>query len=208
MTLHIKEQPGFRLIDGADVNAIVEEVNGLEDGSVPGAFKGTFQGGLIATGASIFSTVPIGSVAYNAFGNDTTPVAGTLYIAEVDVPRNFTATGIAVLNGATVGTDKGLVGLFNSAGSPLASSSAAGATTAGANAFQARNFTSPVALTGPGRYFIAYQSNGTTDTLRTIAASTFVACLTRSLTGTFGNIGGMSPPTSFAPNVGPIAYLF
>ncbi len=173
-----------------------------------GTTAASLSAGLAATGRSRFQTVPIGSVAYASMGNDTTLVSGTIYWAEVDIPINFTATGIAVLNGATVGTNNGLVGLYNSGGVLVANSALAGALTAGANAFQTRAFAATYAAIGPGRYWVAYQANGATDTLRTVAASTFVDCLTKSATGTFGTLTALTVPTTFTANVGPIAYVY
>lgn len=155
------------------------------------------------------STVPTGSVAYASFGNNTTMVAGTIWYADIYVPNGFVATGIGVLNGATVGTDKGLVALYDSAGLLVAESSVAGATTAGANAFQNRAFSPGPVWVPQGNYFLGYQSNGTTDTLSTVAASTFIDVLTGSQTGTFGTTPSISTiPTTFTANKGPIAYLY
>lgn len=153
-------------------------------------------------------TVQIGSVAYGSFGNATTTVAGTLYAADCFVPENFYATGIAVLNGGTVATDKGMVYLLDDAGNTVAASSTAGATTSGANAFQTRAFVNGPVIVPGGHYWLCYQSNGTTDNIRTVAASTFVDVLTTSLTGTFGTAPTWVIPTTFTANVGPIAYLY
>lgn len=168
----------------------------------------TTSAGQTGTGESRFPTVPIGSVAYSAFGNATTTVAGTIYWAEVFIPRNFVVTGIAILNGGTVGTNAGIVGLYNSAGTLVANSALAGATTAGANAFQTYALTATYSATGPARYWVAYQSNGATDNIRTIAASTFVTSLTSSATGTFGTLTALTVPTTITSNVGPIAYVY
>ncbi len=89
-------------------------------------------------------------------GTNTTTVAGTIYWAEISVTRNMTLTGIGVLNGATVGTDKGVAALYDNNGVLVASSALAGATTTGANAFQQYAFTG-ITTIKPGRYFIAYQ---------------------------------------------------
>lgn len=158
-------------------------------------------------GRSRFESVPIGSVAYGSFGNATTTVAGTIYWSEINVSRNVTLKGIAVLNGGTVGTDKGIVAIYDNAGALVANSALAGATTAGANAFQTYDFTSPVVLPA-GQYFIAYQSNGTTDNIRTIAASTFVITLTASATGAFATLTPLTIPTTVTANVGPIGYAY
>jgi hypothetical protein len=209
--------PGFRLIDGSHLNEIVNEVNNITgDGTPsPGTFstlsasgESALSGGIVSTGRYRYSTVPVGSVAYGSFGTNTTLVSGTIYWADVFIPRNFTVTGIAVLNGATVGTNNGLVGLYNSAGSLVGNSDLAGALSANANTFQARDLLTPYQAVGPGRYWVAYQQNGTTATLRTVAASTFVDVLTKSATGAFGTLTALTPPTSFTADVGPIAYVY
>jgi hypothetical protein len=161
----------------------------------------------LKTGRSRFSTVPIGSVAYGSFGTNTTMVAGTHYRAEIFINRRVTLAGIAILNGATVGTDKGIAYLYDSNGALVASSALAGATTSGANAFQTYAFTANVTV-DPGQYFIAYQSNGTTDTIRTTAASTFIDVMTGSATGTFGTPLNFTPPTTFTADKGPVAYAY
>lgn len=209
--------PGFRLIDGSLLNKVIDQVNNSTGNGTPaaGTFStvsasgpATLSGGIVSTGRFRYSTVPIGSVAYGSFGTNTTMVAGTIYWADVYIPRNFTVTGIAVLNGATVGTDNGLVGLYNSAGVLVGNSALAGTLSAGANAFQARDLLTPYAAVGPGRYWVAYQQNGTTATIRTVAASTFVDVLTKSATGVFGTLTALTPPTTFTADVGPIAYVY
>lgn len=161
----------------------------------------------MATGRSRYASVPIGSVAYGSMGTNTTLVAGTIYWAEVAIGRQIQLTGIAVLNGATVGTDNGVVALYDTNGQLVANSALAGAVTAGANAFQTRAFTTPVTVSA-GRYFIAYQSNGTTDTLRTIAVSTFIESLTASATGAFGTLTPLTVPTTITADKGPIGYAY
>jgi|SRR5580700_4457322 hypothetical protein len=151
-------------------------------------------------------TVPFGSVAYGSFGNATTTVAGTVYQAAVWVDSNTAVNNINILNGGTVGTDKGIAAIYNNAGTLIGSSALAGTTTAGANAFQVYALVTPVMIQGPGLYWIGYQSNGTTDNVRTVAASTFVL-KTGSTTGTFGTLPALTVATTFTANVGPIAYL-
>jgi len=158
---------------------------------------------------SKFPTVPIGSVAYGSFGTNTTPVAGTIYWAEVFIPRPMVITGIGVLNGGTVGTDKHVVGLYKTnGGAVLANSALAGVTTSGANAFQEVALTATYSAEGPARYWVALQMNGTTDRFRSIAASTFVDVLTDSDTGSFGTLTSLTAPTTFTADVGPIAYVY
>lgn len=165
--------------------------------------------GINGTGRFRFPTITFGSTAYGSVGTATSSVAGTVYFADVFVGRDFTATGVGILNAGTVGTNLGIVALYNSGGVLLANSALAGAVTVGANAFQQYAFTSTVAIQGPAQYWIAYQANGATDNFRTIAASTFVDVLTKSQTGAFGTIPAtFTPPTTFTADVGPAAYLY
>ncbi len=153
--------------------------------------------------------LPNGTIlAFASLGTNTTLVAGTLYRCEIYVPQVNSWTGIGVLNGATVGTNNGLVALYDTSGNLIQTSALAGALTAGANAFQNRAFIAPVLLT-PGRYFLAYQANGTTDTLRTWAAANGGNQMTASSTGAFGTLPtSFTPPTTFTADVGPIAWLY
>jgi len=146
--------------------------------------------------------------AFASAGTNTTMVSGTLYRSEIFVPFLATWTGIGILNGATVGTNNGLVALYDSNGVLITNSAVAGAVTAGANAFQNRAFLNTVTLT-PGRYFIAYQANGTTDTIRTHAAANGGNQMTSSATGTFGTVpASFTAPTTFTADVGPIGWLY
>lgn len=174
-------------------------------------FSGTLTptGGVVATGRSKYSTVTIGAVAYGSFGAAVNPVAGTIYIAEVFIPRNVTLTGVGFLNAGTVGTNKVIVALFTTAGgAAVANSALAGTLTSGPNAFQEVAFTGTYAAIGPARAWIGLQFDGATDNFRAIAASTFIDVLTKSYAGAFGTIGSLTIPTTFAASVGGIAYVY
>jgi len=151
--------------------------------------------------------IPFGSVAYGSLGNATTYVSGTTYISAVVVGADMTITNINCLNGGTVGTNSVIYTLYNSAGTKIAQTLNSGTATAGANAFQTIALTSPIALQGPSNYWISVQANGTTDNIRTIAASTFVNARTGSATGVFGTLPAITAPTGFTANVGPLCYL-
>lgn len=153
-----------------------------------------------------YTVVPVGSVAYSSFGNATTYVNGTIYWAQLNIPESFTVTKIGCLNAGTVATDKVIYALYSTTGALLGNTALAGTTTAGANAFQEISLTATYAAIR-GRYFVAVQANGTTDNLRTVAASTFVDVLTTSATGTFGTLTALTVPTTFTSNVGPICYV-
>lgn len=146
--------------------------------------------------------------AFASLGTNTTMVAGTLYRSEIFVPQLATWTGIGILNGTTAGTDNGLVALYDSTGALIVTSALAGAVSVGANAFQNRAFLNTVTLV-PGRYFLAYQQNGTTATIRTHAAANGGNQMTSSSTGTFGTVPtSFTAPTTFTADVGPIGWLY
>ena len=145
----------------------------------------------------------------SSLGTNTTMVNGTVFYADIFIPlASVTLTGIGVLNGVTVGTDKGIVSLYDSSGALLANSATAGATTSGANTFQQYAFTATYTTIKPGRFFVGYQPNGTTDTIRTIATATWIDVVASSATGTFGTLPSITPPTTFTADKGPVAYVY
>lgn len=152
------------------------------------------------------SNIPIGNTAYGSLGTNAVHVAGTIYVSEIEFDYNRTITGIAVLNGATVGTDNLMVGLYNSAGTLVANSAVAGVLSAGADAFQEIALTAAYAAIA-GKYYIAVQCNGTTAKTRRIAASTFLN-LAKSFTGTFGTLTALTVPTTTVADTGPIVYVY
>ena len=155
------------------------------------------------------NTIPIGAAALTGFEtNGAVHVAGTIHLTEIFVPHLATWTGAAALNGTTVATDKVIHALYGSDGTLLANTALAGTTTATASVFQNVAFTTPITLL-PGRYFIATQLNGNTDTLRHILAANgaFVCC--SSATGAFGTLPAtVTPPSTFTTAVGVIARLY
>lgn len=176
--------------------------------------SGTLTGSVIynpVTDALIkYTDVPIGSVAYASFGT-AVAVDGTTtsHVADIEVRKAFTATGIGILNGGTTGTNKWAIALYDTSGGLVANGSTAGTTTSGNNAFQEIAFTTKVNLT-PGIYYIFLQGNGTTDNFRAIATATFVTARAGTISSTvFGTFPlAISPPTTFTAAKGPIAYLY
>lgn len=161
-----------------------------------------------SAGSAAPATIPgIGNVAYASLGNATTLIAGQVFVASIYVPFDMTVTNINCLNGGTVGTNAVIYSLYNTAGTRIATTALAGATTSGANAFQTIALTAPLAIQGPGRYFVSVQGNGATDNIRTVAASTFRQIVTNSVAGAFGTLPALTPPTTFTANVGPICDL-
>ena len=154
------------------------------------------------------SNIPVGAVAYGSLGTAVSHVAGTIYVAEIEILQAKTITGIGILNAGTVGTSLGIVALYGpDGGTALATSALGGAASSGADAFQQYAFTAALTIMNPGRYFIAFQANNATDNIRCIAASTYLN-FTKSFTGSFGTIASLTVPTSTAADVGPIGYLY
>jgi hypothetical protein len=167
------------------------------------------QGYTAAVAGSGPSVVPIGSVAYASFGNATTfGASGTTQVASLHVPFNLTVTNINCLQGGTVGTNSVIGILYNTAGTKIANSATAGIATVGANTFLVLPLTAPLAIQGPGRYFVGLMPNGSTDNFRGVAASTFVNVLSAQVAaGVFGTLPNITPPTTFSANNGPICFL-
>lgn len=151
-----------------------------------------------------------GATAYTGINtNGTTPSATTMYCSELNLPHSKLLTGLGVLNGTTVGTDKHLVALYDSGGKLLANSAVAGATSAGASAYQDFAFTSVFFAVGPARYFGCVQTNGTTDTIRMAVTGQADTILTKGQTGiTFGTIPSLTVPATFTTAVGPFVYAY
>ena len=142
-------------------------------------------------------------------GTSTTPSTTTVYLSQIFVAANATLTGIKINNGATVGTDKYIVALFNSAGTPVANSALAGTTTSGANVYQTIPFTATYAAVGPAVYWIALYVNGTTDRFFSVPAVGEHAGLAGSVTGqTFGTVAAVTLPTTFTADKGPVAFTY
>lgn len=162
-------------------------------------------------GLNAHATVPVGSVAYSSFGTDTTQIAGTTWFATVFVGAETRVAGIAVLTGSvTSGTTNDYIigALYNSEGKLIANTDTAGTVQSTANAFQTAALTNAITIPA-GRYWIGVQTKGTTNKIRTIAASTFINVLTGSVTGTFGTLPStITTTTTFTANVGPIAYIY
>jgi hypothetical protein len=144
-----------------------------------------------------------------AASTSVSDVAGKIWYDALEVDFNSVFTGACVNNGATVGTDKWIMALYDSTGALIANTALAGTTTAGANQFQCIAFTSPVALLGPAEYFVALQGNGTTDNFKAYATGgAQTSYPTGSQTGTFGTLPAITVTNSFTTAVGPVATLF
>ena len=151
-----------------------------------------------------------GNVLYTAINTAGTTIgATTVYCSEVFVPANKLLTGIALLNGTTVGTDKQYVILYDSGGTAIANSAVAGVLTATASVYQARAFTAKYYAMGPAQYFACFQSDTGTDSVRMAITGTNDNLLTKGQTSaTFGTIPALTVPTTFTTAVGPYVYLY
>lgn len=140
----------------------------------------------------------------------TAPSANTeQYCTEFEIPYSMILTGMAVLNGTTVGTDKHLYILYDASGNVLANTATAGTTTAGASTYQKINFTAPFYAVGPARYFGCTQTNGTTDTIRHAITAVNDNVLGGAVTGqTFGTVAAVTLPSTFTTAKAPYLAIF
>lgn len=178
-----------------------------------GTVTGSLTGQTYKMSRAAFETVPIGQVAYTSAGSSQTVVAGSIYGADLVVGGSaatpFISTGGAILNGATAATDLLIYILYDSAGNVVANTALAGTLSANANVFQKIVWTSPVQLV-PGEYHLAWQSNGSTATFRSISTATNVNVLTESQTGVFATLAPLTINTTIPPvaGLGPIGYIY
>lgn len=154
-----------------------------------------------------------GNHALATAGTNTTLAAATsyTYVSEICIPMNGTFTGISVLAGGTAGAaNHWTVALFPFAGGATIANSASVASAASTNAFYDIAFTATKALVGPGCYWVALQSDGTTDKIQTFAAAnSFGNILTQKPASTvYGTFVSLTPPTGVTADVGPIACLY
>lgn len=149
----------------------------------------------------------------SSLGTSAVATANATYVSSVFIRHPMLVAGIGVLNGATVGTDRVVYGLYAAGGGTvLATTTLAsnGTITANANTFQEIALTSAYQVTKPGLYWIGWQANGTTTTRRSIATATWIDVMTLSA-GTAGSAGVMATitaPTSFTADTGPIGYVY
>lgn len=153
--------------------------------------------------------IPFPVSATTGVGTSTSGVATTVFLTQIFVDNNATITGIAVNNGATVGTNKYIVALFSATGVPLGSSALAGVLTSGASAWQKVALTAPVALVGPATYYVGVYMNGATDNFFTIPQAGEYVGTAGTVTGqTFGTVATVVVPTTFTAGAGPIVHTY
>lgn len=142
-------------------------------------------------------------------GTDLTVVVTELYVAEVFIPANCPVTGAAVLWGsATEGNAK--VMLFDSAGTRLAISASTDVSGFATDSYGSRiPFASPVAAKGPATYYVGVIADNTGNRINTHILGQFGAGKIESLVyGTEAGYASITPPTTFATGLGPIASLY
>lgn len=161
----------------------------------------------ITSGFTSFGTGGITNVLNVTSGTSVTTVAGSIYWAAVLIPMNVTLTGIIFSIGTTGGTDKWIAGLYNSSGTLLANSDLAGITVGTANTKQKYAFASSTTVNGPGVYYIALQTNGTTAKFLAFSNAT-EGFVTGSTTGSFGTLPTITPGTTYTASVGPYASTY
>jgi hypothetical protein len=120
---------------------------------------------------------------------------------------NVTLTGIILSIGSTGGTDNFIAGLYDSAGALLASSSLSGILAGTTGTKQKFVFTAPVTVVGPGTYYAAVQSNGTTAKFLAMSNAT-EGFVTGSVAGTFGTLPSITPGTTYTASIGPFASTY
>lgn len=145
-----------------------------------------------------------------AIGTSTATVAAELYCTEIRLPYSRLLTGLAPHIGATGGTDKWIVALYDSSGTLIANSAVAGATVGTANTWQATAFTATYYAVGPAQYFGCFMSNGTTATADLVTAGKDDNILTfkSASAGTFGTLPNFTAPTSFTTVNGAYMYAY
>lgn len=153
--------------------------------------------------------IEIGPVALASIGTNTADVAGQLWVTDINIPISRTITKIGFLQGGTATTDNVLVAIYNSSGTLLGTSALTGVVLSGANTFQEQTLLTPVALNGPGVYFIAVQGNGTAvGAIQTLASPNFMN-RTSVISGTFGTVPAtITPPTTWTTGQGPVVYVY
>ena len=139
-------------------------------------------------------------------GTDSAGVDGQVFTSAIDIPANCTLTGLSYLIGSVGGTDKAIAMLFDSAGTLLANSATAGVTVGSAATMQRLPFTAPVAIEGPGRYFVGIQYNGNTAKIRTQVWGDHPTAIDAQTFGVPANLGAV--PTTFTTAYGPTVMTY
>lgn len=136
--------------------------------------------------------------------------ATSIYCEEIDITAPQMITGLGLLNGTTVGTDKHWMLLYDSTGNLLANSATAGALSAVASTYQKYNFTAKYFAPGPAKYFGCAGTNGTTDTIRhaitAVNDNTLAGAVTTQVFGTAA--ATITVPATFTTATGPYMLVY
>lgn len=167
-----------------------------------------YQGGVLPGGG--FSASPrlchtgAAPPQLSTSGTDQTPVITEVYICELFVPCNMSATGFAPMNGSAVSGNL-KVGIADSTGAVVATS--ASTAQSGTDAYQRIPFTSTAALKGPATYWALVIVDNTTARLNSHTFGNFGAS---KQTGQVYATGftTITPPTTFTTALGTIGNLY
>jgi len=163
----------------------------------------------IAIGPLKLETAPIGQVAYTAINTNGVAATNVLMSCSGFVARSpFFATGAAICQGTTVGTNKLIYLIYDATGKLVCNTALAGTITASASTFKEIAFTSTLWLPS-GNYFLAVQIDGATDTMRFIVTSTNVNVVCGQVASVFGTAAAfIVPPTTFTTATGLVGYIY
>lgn len=142
-------------------------------------------------------------------GTDTACTNGTVYYTSLWIPGDVYFNTVNYLIGSVGGTDKVIASIYNSAGTLIANSAAAGATVGTTATVQAVTLTAPVSLPGPGLILVGLTFNGTTAKFRSVPAQCSNGIIGGSVAQTFGTVASAIVPstTQFVADKAPIVYL-
>lgn len=152
-----------------------------------------------------------GATALTALETAGTAAAANteIYCSEIDLPYSMLLTGLAPLNGTTVGTNKHFAILYDATGNVLANSATAGTLTASASTYQKLNFVTKYYAVGPARYFACDGLNGTTDTIRHSITAVNDNILGGAVTAqVFGTAIAVTVPSTYTTAKAPYFMLF
>ena len=102
--------PGPRLIDGSDLNNVVNRVNGMADGTFSGTYAGTFNGSVTAITGTFLSTGTTSLAGANAAAAALTANVTASSVNSVSVTGGITGTApVITVGGGSVDTNVALV---------------------------------------------------------------------------------------------------
>ena len=162
-----------------------------------------------ATNYTQFTTFPM-NLALASY-TSVTDIAGQQWFSSLFIPNSVTLTGACFMVGSSPATDVVTVGLWSSTGTLLANGSLSGTVVAGAGTLQCQAFVTPVAVTGPGRYFVGLMGNSThaTEFLMYPAGSAPTQYATGiTAAGSFGTMTNITPTSAFTAGQGPIMAVY